>query len=62
MKLNNYDFELQVEEFTINSSEITSLIGPSGSGKSIFLRTLAGQINQDFSNYDFNLMKVSHKP
>jgi len=57
------DFKLEVYPGTFKDSEIVVLLGENGTGKTTFIRLLAGLISPDNeAKLDFDKMKISYKP
>jgi len=61
MKKTLGSFTLQVEQGNFTGSEIIVLFGQNGTGKSTFIKLLAGKIKADESSVDFSMV-VSYKP
>ncbi len=54
-------FELNVGKGEINKGEIVGILGPNGTGKSTFIRVLAGELEPDEGELD-RTVSVGHKP
>ncbi|HID43023.1 MAG TPA: ribosome biogenesis/translation initiation ATPase RLI, partial [Archaeoglobaceae archaeon] len=54
-------FQLFVEEGSIKSSEVLGVVGANATGKSTFVKILAGEIKDEEEKVDLDL-KVSYKP
>ncbi len=54
-------FELQTEEGDIHEGEIVGVVGPNATGKTTYVRMLAGEIEPTSGEIDFNL-EIAHKP
>lgn len=59
-KLGN--FELQVQPGTFTDSEIVVLLGENGTGKTTFIRMLAGRLQPDSGDGDVPALNISYKP
>eukprot|EP01006_Ploeotia_vitrea_P047479 TRINITY_DN67133_c3_g1_i1.p1 TRINITY_DN67133_c3_g1~~TRINITY_DN67133_c3_g1_i1.p1 ORF type:complete len:685 (+),score=390.68 TRINITY_DN67133_c3_g1_i1:68-2056(+) len=55
-------FKLNVEAGSFDSSEITVLLGENGTGKTTFIRMLAGLLEPDGGDADLPKLGVSYKP
>lgn len=55
-------FELKVEPGTFTDSEIIVLLGENGTGKTTFIRMLAGNLKPEEGESDVPTMNVSYKP
>ena len=56
------DYTLQIEEGEFYDSEIIVLLGENGTGKTTFIRMLAGDIKVDNSDAIIPQMSISYKP
>eukprot|EP00003_Mantamonas_plastica_P016985 TRINITY_DN283_c0_g1_i1.p1 TRINITY_DN283_c0_g1~~TRINITY_DN283_c0_g1_i1.p1 ORF type:complete len:621 (-),score=230.94 TRINITY_DN283_c0_g1_i1:841-2703(-) len=56
------DFKLHVDEGSFTDSEIIVMLGENGTGKSTFIRMLAGLLEPDEEDADIPEMNVSYKP
>eukprot|EP00923_Selenidium_pygospionis_P011682 GHVN01020074.1.p1 GENE.GHVN01020074.1~~GHVN01020074.1.p1 ORF type:complete len:613 (-),score=49.84 GHVN01020074.1:1471-3309(-) len=56
------DFYLEVEEGHFSDSEIIVMLGQNGTGKSTFIRMLAGLLKPDEGEDDLPRLHVSYKP
>uniref|UniRef100_A0A8D9AND6 ATP-binding cassette sub-family E member 1 n=1 Tax=Cacopsylla melanoneura TaxID=428564 RepID=A0A8D9AND6_9HEMI len=56
------DFKLEVTEGQFTDSEIIVLLGENGTGKTTFIRLLAGAIPPDDSSADLPSLHISYKP
>ncbi len=54
-------FKLEVEEGTINTGEVVGVLGPNATGKTTFVKLLAGALEADEGKMDVDV-KVSYKP
>jgi ATP-binding cassette subfamily E protein 1 len=61
MKKTVGSFTLEVEEGNFTGSEIIVLFGQNGTGKSTFIKLLAGKLKPDETAVDFSMV-VSYKP
>ncbi|KCV68156.1 ABC transporter E family member 2 [Fonticula alba] len=55
-------FHLTVEAGDFSDSEIIVMLGENGTGKTTFIRMLAGQIKPDLEDVDIPSLNVSYKP
>jgi len=55
------DFKLKVDSGKINKAEIIGILGPNATGKTTFIKVLAGEIKADDTEIDTKL-KISYKP
>ncbi|HIP25434.1 MAG TPA: ribosome biogenesis/translation initiation ATPase RLI [Archaeoglobus profundus] len=55
------DFKLEVESGEIRKEEVLGIVGPNATGKSTFIKILAGILEDDEKKVKLNL-KVSYKP
>lgn len=55
-------FSLRVEQGNFNDSEILVMLGQNGTGKSTFIRLLAGLLAPDDTSQDIPKLHVSYKP
>ncbi|WP_137283862.1 ribosome biogenesis/translation initiation ATPase RLI [Halorussus salinisoli] len=55
------EFGLEVEGGTIHENEVLGIVGPNGIGKSTFAELLAGRLEADEGEIDFDL-DISYKP
>lgn len=55
-------FRLQVDPGTFTDSEILVLLGENGTGKTTFIRMLAGSLKPDDSDTDMPTLNISYKP
>jgi ATP-binding cassette subfamily E protein 1 len=55
------DFKLEVEKGEIRAGEVLGVVGPNATGKSTFVKILAGVLEDDEKKVDLNI-KVSYKP
>lgn len=62
MKKTLGSFQLCVEEGTFNDSEILVMLGQNGTGKSTFIRLLAGLLAPDDPADEIPRLHVSYKP
>jgi ATP-binding cassette, sub-family E, member 1 len=62
MKKTLEKFTLHVEGGSFTDSEIIVLLGENGTGKSTFIRLLAGNLKPDESQGDIPILNVSYKP
>lgn len=59
------DFELEIEPGTFHSSQIVVMLGENGTGKTTFIKMLAGKSKEetkDKEEFDIPEMNVSYKP
>lgn len=56
------DFKLAVEEGTFSDSEILVLLGENGTGKTTFIRMLAGNVEPDEGSGKLPMLHISYKP
>ena len=56
------DFELLVEEGKVKKGEVIGIIGPNATGKTTFIRILAGEIEPDKGYVTSPSLKISYKP
>ncbi|KAF4695466.1 ATP-binding cassette sub- E member 1 [Perkinsus olseni] len=56
------NFKLHIEGGSFSSSEIIVMLGQNGTGKTTFIRMLAGLLKPDESNVEVPRMNVSYKP
>lgn len=56
------DFKLTVEEGHFSDSEILVLLGENGTGKTTFIRMLAGNIEPDEGSGKLPILHISYKP
>ncbi|MCK9292912.1 MAG: ribosome biogenesis/translation initiation ATPase RLI [archaeon] len=55
------EFKLKVDSGKINKAEIIGILGPNATGKTTFIKVLAGEIKADNKEIDTKL-KISYKP
>ena len=55
-------FELTVETGTFTDSEIIVLLGENGTGKTTFIRMLAGRLTPDGGDGEVPTLNISYKP
>ena len=55
-------FELTIESGTFTDSEIIVLLGENGTGKTTFIRMLAGRLTPDSGDGDIPTLNISYKP
>lgn len=55
-------FKLAVEKGQFTDSEILVLLGENGTGKTTFIRMLAGKLKPDNSSEDLPVLNISYKP
>ncbi|CAD7081652.1 unnamed protein product [Hermetia illucens] len=55
-------FQLTVEEGHFSDSEILVLLGENGTGKTTFIRMLAGNLEPDAGSGDLPMLHISYKP
>ncbi|OAF72131.1 hypothetical protein A3Q56_00072 [Intoshia linei] len=55
-------FKLSVESGAFTDSEIIVMLGENGTGKTTFIRLLAGRLKADDGNEDIPELRVSYKP
>ncbi|SHF24912.1 molybdate/tungstate transport system ATP-binding protein [Marinitoga hydrogenitolerans DSM 16785] len=64
-KLNFHNFSLQINDLKINSGEYVYIIGSTGSGKTLFLESIAGFIKHDgkifFGNKEITKIPPEHR-
>lgn len=56
------DFKLTVQEGHFSDSEILVLLGENGTGKTTFIRMLAGNLTPDEGSGDLPMLHISYKP
>lgn len=56
------EFQLAVEEGTFSDSEILVLLGENGTGKTTFIRMLAGNVEPDEGSGKLPMLHISYKP
>lgn len=56
------NFELKVDPGTFTDSEIVVLLGENGTGKTTFIRMLAGKLAPDSGDGDVPTLNISYKP
>ncbi|KAI1308633.1 ATP-binding cassette sub-family E member 1 [Halotydeus destructor] len=56
------DFELTVDAGTFTDSEIVVLLGENGTGKTTFIRMLAGRLAPDSGDGEVPTLNISYKP
>ena len=56
------NFKLSVDSGSFTDSEIVVLLGENGTGKSTFIRLLAGNLQPDSSQIEIPKLNVSYKP
>ena len=56
------DFKLSVEPGDFSTSEIIVLLGQNGTGKTTFIRLLAGLMKPDDESIEVPELSVSYKP
>ena len=56
------NFELTVEAGTFTDSEIVVLLGENGTGKTTFIRMLAGKLRPDSGDGEIPTLNISYKP
>ena len=62
MKKSLGKFELTVKEGQFSDSEILVLLGENGTGKTTFIRMLAGNLKPDDGSGDLPVLNISYKP
>lgn len=55
-------FELNVDEGNFTDSEILVMLGENGTGKTTFIRMMAGRLEPDSGSADVPQMNISYKP
>jgi ATP-binding cassette subfamily E protein 1 len=59
------DFELEIEAGTFHNSQIVVMLGENGTGKTTFIKMLAGRSKEEAkegSEFDIPEINVSYKP
>ena len=56
------NFKLHVEEGNFTDSEIIVMLGENGTGKTTFIRMLAGMLKPDDETLEIPEFRVSYKP
>ncbi|XP_075227958.1 ATP-binding cassette sub-family E member 1 pix [Lycorma delicatula] len=56
------DFKLHVKQGQFTDSEILVLLGENGTGKTTFIKLLAGQLKADDGSGDLPMLNISYKP
>lgn len=62
MKKSLGEFELTVQQGQFSDSEILVLLGENGTGKTTFIRMLAGNLKPDDGSGDLPVLNISYKP
>lgn len=58
LKVNLYDFYLEVEEGFANKGEVLGIVGPNGIGKTTFIKTIVGEIKE----YEGSVYSIEENP
>jgi len=56
------DFHLEVEAGQFSDSEILVMLGENGTGKTTFIRMMAGKLEPDAGSADVPVLNISYKP
>lgn len=56
------NFKMSVEQGQFTDSEILVLLGENGTGKTTFIKMLAGKIKPDSGSGDLPVLHISYKP
>lgn len=56
------DFEMTIQPGTFTDSEIIVMLGENGTGKTTFIRMLAGRLKPDSGDGEIPVLNVSYKP
>lgn len=62
MYKNMGDFKLQIEPGTFTDSEIIVMLGENGTGKTTFIKILAGGLKPDAGDSELPALNISYKP
>ena len=57
-----FSYSLEVEAGQFSDSEILVMLGENGTGKTTFIRMLAGKLEPDAGSADIPVLNISYKP